>query len=134
MRKIAFRAWDKKKKVMFNKILDINFCDAGIFTVVAEYNDEEHLLLGEDIILMQSTGLPDKNGKEIFEGDILDIYYSENDTADHYIGLVEWGEFPDRAGFTVTEKEKRWGHSLGLKFLCEVLGNIHEHPDLLGRE
>ena len=128
MREIKFRAWDKKKKVMFNRILDVNFCDAGIFTVVAEYNDEEHLLLGEDIKLMQFTGLQDKNGKEIWEGDVVQI---QEYKGKHIVGKIVFNNEIGRFCFSDSDG-LMWGLTTKDKF-NEAIGNVHENPELLNK-
>ena len=89
----------------------------------------------EEIELMQSTGLKDKNGKEIFEGDIVKRYRSP-------FFKAEW-EYQIE---TVVKREaclvlgKKFGKnfatiSFGLPFtkndLLEVIGNIYENPELL---
>ena len=72
-----------------------------------------------DMTLMQSTGLVDKNGREIFEGDVvLDIDYGTKE-------LVEWID----AGFAPFVDAE---DTLGLPpSKCRVVGNIHENPGLV---
>jgi uncharacterized phage protein (TIGR01671 family) len=82
------------------------------------------------IVLMQFTGLKDKNGKEIYEGDIL-IDIEENHTHPH---LAKWQD--DDACFAMETDDGSEYKSLGA-FIgwkpegAEVIGNIYENPDLL---
>lgn len=116
MREINFRAWD----VSENEMVD---------WPALLYDPDDWLcgILGGDIddkrdVLMQYTGLKDKNGVEIYEGDILRL----TSKAPHVDVVVKWDE--SHAGFTTNEKGHT--HMFGSS-LCEVIGNIYENKDLL---
>jgi len=76
--------------------------------------------------LMQYTGLKDKNGKEIYEGDILHVFLMDSPPEKHQ---VIWDK--ERAGFKLQDRiAERYGfYASNLK--CEVIGNIYENPELL---
>ena len=134
MRPIKFRAWHKENKEMWTAedLID------NEYNLYADGRIEYHLLSYEnnkciktdDFILMQFTGLHDKNGKEIFEGDILS-WEAGSDEYDR--GHVYYY----RGGFFISF-EKTPHHSTSEpvadeleNYKIEVLGNIYENPELL---
>ena len=136
-REIKFRAWDNELE-SFNMNTDIN--------LYTEFNKDLVYVVGgvamSGIVFEQFTGLKDKNGKEIYEGDIL------NDKSDdEWIGVVEFEEgrfgiatygikgqtmeygFDENAGgFGKVEFEGMDYYNIDE---LEVIGNIHENKELL---
>lgn len=127
MRDIKFRAWHKNIKEMFT-VGQITL-EKGIW----DYQPENRKNIGvcmpyqPSFILMQYTGLKDKNGKEIYEGDIL--RFSDVDTA-----IVEWNK--EYASFIVKPIQDYYFDSEILGNAIEnnkeeVIGNIYDNPELL---
>ena len=77
MREIKFRAWDKRNREMIDWETIAVFDMAESLTLVDIITDKD-----EDFVVMQFTGLRDKNGKEIYEGDIVCDNYAENYPSD----------------------------------------------------
>jgi uncharacterized phage protein (TIGR01671 family) len=120
-REIEFRAWDKKAGEMF-EVHELYFVDnSNTFGkgILDEHNDFHPM---DEIKLLQSTGLLDKNGKKIFEGYILKIYYEGNQRS--YLKEVKWLNDAINKG--------RWDALDTCVYTsCEVVGNIFENPELL---
>lgn len=124
---IRFRAWHKKEKKMFD-VISINFHLDGTINTVMLYKDGwEFLTDGINVILMQSTGLKDKNGKEIFEGDILKYRFTDNNTTKQCI--VEWSKC--HGSFMLFGIEP-WLVSVNtILSELELIGNIYENTELM---
>ncbi len=122
-REIKFRVWDVENKEML-KVQELDFeptfYDGRIAIRPDKYNDYFDT---EDMILMQYTGLHDKNGKEIYEGDIVNY---ENMTG-KIIFL--------NASFIMSDFEETEEWELGvINEEIEVIGNIYENSELLEGE
>ena len=125
-----YRAWDSANKEMFKDTFAIT--ENGQVVVV----EQESVASSPDyvfvyhLVLMQSTGLKDKNGKEIFEGDILACK-----TDDEVINLnIFWDE--EHALFMFESKKYNEQEPLAElvennTYPFEIIGNIYENPELL---
>jgi uncharacterized phage protein (TIGR01671 family) len=118
MEEIDFRAWDKKEKRMlygFNCIHFGNNKVSGIFDIT---NEDKVFEYHKEIELMQSTGVLDKKGKEIFEGDILIIKTWLNFIKTKAIVTFERGSFLAD------------GASVSNWLDTEIIGNKFENPEM----
>ena len=130
MREIKFRAWHKEKKYM--KYDDIYPDGKRDWAGWEQSFDCMIHVMQMDFELMQFTGLKDKNGKEIYEGDIIE--YAVQDDGGGWDVCRGSVEFTDCA-FQVRLVDGCDFNGL-YEFLCdwdkcEVIGNIHENPELL---
>lgn len=145
MREIKFRAWDKDETQWLN-IKHFGFDDKELWYVQAIDENEKdidppYFVEYNEIELMQYTGLKDKNGKEIYEGDILQTTQYPCSPVDDYVLVVEydidrfWGVRTMKANATVRGISN--GIADGLyEFLdeeLEVIGNIYENPELINK-
>lgn len=133
---LKYRAWYVLAEEMINEILMISFVrkeiigkfSDGSTSVPLKFEDKRN---GEDVILMQSTGLEDNNGKEIFEGDIVQFedYYMESDLPYINNGIVEWsqGRFNITNRCSVDMEDLLDGEFLDLT----TIGNIYDNKELL---
>ena len=135
--RFKFRIWDKKLKKLA-KWGDNPYHNMEIMNYICVENpvtDWRH----EDYILMQCTGLKDKNGKLIYEGDIVksdfDFITNTINPLRFNIGNVIYSDYI--AGFVIASdindyspyKTSFFGKTEALN--CIVIGNIYENPELL---
>ena len=133
-REIKFRAWDKRNKIMLDNSLKGNNNYSNYLLIKAidgtlwnkkDFNSEEYAI---NLVLMQYTGLKDKNGKEIYEGDIVSC-------GKHVSGfspmpqVVEYKtyEFDNEtiAGFSPFCRTKYIAKD------SEIIGNVFENSDIV---
>lgn len=110
MREIKFRAWD-------SKFLKMEAFELGRFISPIKF---------ADLILMQYTGLHDKNGKEIYEGDIVEQFKGSEYSCKRF---VDWRQ--DHCGFWLCFKDRPHVDLTEYREHLEVIGNIYENPELI---
>ncbi len=133
--RMRFRVWDKDEQEM---LTSAEGCCIAVQCDGVLLDAADAPIPPEDVIWMQSTGLIDKNGVEIFEGDVL-----KDDVRDLYEAV--FGELPlDKSGDCVCTYEAFYAKGYGKlgsspNYECteiadwmEIVGNVHEHPALLG--
>lgn len=123
-REIKFRVWSEEDREYRTdcRLTELFTSETG--TPATVYSDE-----GDRFDIEQYTGLKDKNGKEIYEGDIVFFFTEHFDKAtggfdgeDEHNATVEWFD----NGFAFMDKAP-----YDPNIECEVIGNIHENPELL---
>ena len=125
-REIKFRAWDTEEKVMYENDRFMGDYDDLYFGDINDIFAKE-----PEVIFMQFTGLKDKKGKEIYEGDIL---ANREVHGDNFYCVVEYGI----DGFNGVTYPGR-NHCMPLHTIMtyegaeynEVIGNIYENPELI---
>lgn len=128
-----FRCWDER--LGLTEVVSIDFFRKKIKINHWEYGDSNFFPLDE-VVLMQSTGLKDKNGVEIFEGDIVKV--TDEDEAYSYISVVKNYAEEGYPAFDI-EYPSDWEYeSNALSTIMsggyetiEIIGNIYENPNLL---
>ena len=115
------RAWDNWRKRI--SVVDRIYIDTKGVRLYDDFG--EYWRDFRDVELMQSTGLKDKNGKEIFEGDIVKMAKDVYSEPTYY-------EVVRHRGGAYRLESKQHGCELWLRHTdCEVVGNIYENPELL---
>ena len=133
MREIKFRAWNKLpgySRMTYDGFSVSASGDPVGYFLEPGVTPNTTRVCGEwrgdsTIVLMQYTGLKDKNGKEVYESDIVIGIYNK-------IGIIQYYALTPRSGFGIQYWDKdslRWSDEIGLEF--EVIGNIYENPELL---
>ena len=130
MREIRFRAWSEDIREMIQVArLDIKEETIHYENGIKSLNREQELdFWWKPYVLMQYTGLKDKNGVEIYEGDIVETVYN----GEVFAGVVVYDL--SEVDFKVTDGKEKYGRNF--QYLAgndenEVIGNIYENPELL---
>ena len=124
-----FRVWDKENKIMWNierwHIEDEYFDLIEPNKSVVDLNAKRTWRKQSDVTLMQSTGLLDKNGKEIFEGDVVEVFDSR------YAVFYD----NENASFRLKPRDKRWNTDYMSNYAheasFEIIGDIYRNPELV---
>ena len=149
-REIKFRAWDNKEKKW---LLGYEYPNLGGFSMFGEcmlFNEWSSIVnrfilqqkdrTPDDLILMQFTGLKDKKGIDIYEGDIVTIRFWHNNPPSKrpkikYVDInlsVVFGN----GSFHISDSPRipQYGTRYGKEFeQCEITGNIYQHPNLINQ-
>ena len=130
MREIKFRAWDKEKKTMI-EVSKLNLSPGSEWSDCADCG--LHVGINPTRFeLMQYTGLKDKNGKEIHEGDIVQMNPDDDDWNDivvFWCGRFELKSYTDHPRPVTNCQLADWCQDSDNP--CIIIGNIYENPELL---
>lgn len=122
-RPIKFRAWDKKAKIMHPHVQDwydtLTHEDGEPYQ--AERSFGEVLDQPEVYEVMQFTGLKDKAGKEIYEGDLLRIYWPSGRISESKV-IWDFGSWQIKGFGLFSNAQEEW---------LEVIGNVYETPEIV---
>lgn len=151
MREIKFRAWVSKGAAFGGRHegMYTGFSFADIYSgrdeanVYCEFGPDGYNTIEEPqwgmIVLMQYTGLRDKDGVEIYEGDVVKLIAEWEEVETEFWGIVQWGDlWPEfyikQTKGPVGECASAFYDPMGAKFAwenLEVIGNIYENPELV---
>jgi uncharacterized phage protein (TIGR01671 family) len=131
-REIKFRCWDaiNNKWLLGYDLPNLGgFSMKGEVMLFGEYSNTLNTFRLQDLdkcVVMQYVGLKDKNGKEIYEGDVIDYGTDKN-------MVVMWHQ--KFASFVLRKEGWAFAHFFGEAIehsdKCEIIGNVFEHPNLV---
>jgi uncharacterized phage protein (TIGR01671 family) len=146
MKEIKFRIWDKKEHKMIRCAYDykkVNYFlnlygeievferpsnrarETGVIAYVKWFYPGN---IKDRLVLMQYTGLKDKDGQEIYEGDIIEHWRYNDEKMKEIVVVENLVDFLKFVGFREIEYGEDWSN--GEEYI-KVLGNIYENPELL---
>lgn len=146
-RELMFRAWDEKYKVMITS--DFNFIGevtlfGGIESMLHEINEQHcdttpSLIRLNDVVIMQSTGSIDNEGKKIYEGDLI---VSENEDGELFLlkvifdqiyshDIFSFSGFKTEEILNITKNYQKYISDEQIECLPIVIGNIYENSSLI---
>ena len=123
-----FRCYVKETE-SYRDVSSINFLTKEV-NVIYPFSGLNWAYSLDDVILEQSTGLFDMNGVEIFEGDVVKVYYEYDDTFE--IGQVFFEK--DQLKWVIGREYDWYVSGKDLFEKCEIIGNIHQNAELLKEE
>ncbi|WP_270320906.1 YopX family protein [Levilactobacillus brevis] len=136
-----FRAWNGYRKIMADYVSAIQNGETlgtpSSVNVIVKGKNETWDIKNDHVELLQSTGLKDANGKEIYEGDIVTVQATNDDgSTDGMLGKIVYDEDIASFEFTTTGKDGWYTSSFDNLFEegffdIHVIGNVHENPELL---
>lgn len=126
---LKFRAWDKKNDLI-KDVITIYLSENAVELHFQHGENPEYKQLHE-VVLMQSTGIRDTNGTEIFEGDVVRVTDGDErtDFSDGGIGTI--CGLDDLYMWYIDGQVHNGLFDISRQYYIEVIGNVHENPELM---